>query len=421
MWLELYKEYNQSNQNNIILIGNKQDLLDKREVSTEEINRFIDDHNIKYYFETSAKTGLNVKEIFVKAAEILLENNEVEKLNEEKNKDKEISSNQENKDKQEKDLEEKNEGNNITIKESKCSREDHVNNQAISYCQKCEVYLCEECDTFHSKLLAKHKGYINTINNNVKNNIFTGLCQENNHSKPLEYFCEDHNKLCCSECIRKEELIFEGFHKDCNICPLKEIKNMKKDKIKECYESLENISKTIKPSIEQFKKLYKSKNDIAEKLRDEIKDVFEKIRFSLNKRENDIISILNKKCKNIVLNEDYIKEVDLLHKEITNSLENIQSIEKDWEDDEKLKILINKCILIENSTKKIMKMEEEIKKFNEIHNLIIKFEPNYEGEFEDLIDKSKKIGNIYSEENEGKDEKEKEVKEEDKKKEDINN
>ena len=66
-------------------------------------------------------------------------------------------------------------------------------------------------------------------------------------------------------------------------------------------------------------------------------------------------------------------------------------------------------------------MEEEIKKFNEIHNLIIKFEPNYEGEFEDLIDKSKKIGNIYSEENEGKDEKEKEVKEEDKKKEDINN
>ena len=51
-------------------------------------------------------------------------------------------------------------------------------------------------------------------------------------------------------------------------------------------------------------------------------------------------------------------------------------------------------------------MEEEIKKFNEIHNLIIKFEPNYEGEFEDLIDKSKKIGNIYSEENEGRDEKE---------------
>lgn len=47
-----------------ILIGNKKDMQEKREVSYEEGKRFADGLGMKY-IETSAKDGLNIEESFV--------------------------------------------------------------------------------------------------------------------------------------------------------------------------------------------------------------------------------------------------------------------------------------------------------------------------------------------------------------------
>ena len=48
----------------IILIGNKSDLDDKREVSYEEGAKYLDKPEIISFYETSAKTGENVQKIF---------------------------------------------------------------------------------------------------------------------------------------------------------------------------------------------------------------------------------------------------------------------------------------------------------------------------------------------------------------------
>ena len=55
----------------IFLIGNKADLNDEREVELSEAEKFKDENGINYFSETSAKTGLNTKEIFIEAAKIL--------------------------------------------------------------------------------------------------------------------------------------------------------------------------------------------------------------------------------------------------------------------------------------------------------------------------------------------------------------
>ena len=101
----------------------------------------------------------------------------------------------------------------------KCSMEDHVQIDAISYCQECKIYMCDNCNKYHSKLFKNiHHQFKKDINNDDINNIFTGLCKEQNHSIELEYFCKTHNVLCCAKCISKIKQKGNGQHTECDIC-----------------------------------------------------------------------------------------------------------------------------------------------------------------------------------------------------------
>jgi len=55
----------------ILLIGNKADLENERAVTKEEAEKFKEENQILYFEETSAKTGLNAKEVFAEAARLL--------------------------------------------------------------------------------------------------------------------------------------------------------------------------------------------------------------------------------------------------------------------------------------------------------------------------------------------------------------
>ena len=48
----------------IMLVGNKSDLDTRRQVSTEEGQRFAEEHNL-IFMETSAKTSANVEAAFL--------------------------------------------------------------------------------------------------------------------------------------------------------------------------------------------------------------------------------------------------------------------------------------------------------------------------------------------------------------------
>ena len=71
-WLDEIKSQTHPNLR-IFLIGNKADLEDQRLISKKAAEELVKDHNIDLFMETSAKTGINAQDVFVKAAKMLLE------------------------------------------------------------------------------------------------------------------------------------------------------------------------------------------------------------------------------------------------------------------------------------------------------------------------------------------------------------
>ena len=87
----------------------------------------------------------------------------------------------------------------MEIQNKKCSSIEHENLNANSFCVKCEIYMCNKCEIMHSKLLKSHQPFIIEKNNE---DIFTGLCKEENHNNELQFFCKNHNYVVLYAYVR---------------------------------------------------------------------------------------------------------------------------------------------------------------------------------------------------------------------------
>ena len=101
--------------------------------------------------------------------------------------------------------------------QKKCFSEEHKDINAIRFCPECRIYMCNKCENLHSSLFKKHNYF--KLNKYI-DILFTGFCPEKNHPNKLEYFCKDHNQLCCSTCIAKLNKKGDGQHKDCEVCEI---------------------------------------------------------------------------------------------------------------------------------------------------------------------------------------------------------
>ena len=69
-WLNDLRDKNNPNIKKF-LIGNKNDLDKERKISKEEAEKFYKEMNFDYFTESSAKTGMNVNDIFIRASKLL--------------------------------------------------------------------------------------------------------------------------------------------------------------------------------------------------------------------------------------------------------------------------------------------------------------------------------------------------------------
>ena len=80
-WLGLIKEQKEIDKNNLIILGNKLDLVSNREVTDEDIDLFKDKNNFQI-FTISAKNKENIDECFEAMIDLIVENmNKDEKVN----------------------------------------------------------------------------------------------------------------------------------------------------------------------------------------------------------------------------------------------------------------------------------------------------------------------------------------------------
>ena len=271
----------------------------------------------------------------------------------------------------------------------KCSSKNHKKD-AICYCHECDLYMCNQCLKSHSDLFEGHHKYELSKD---KQNFFSCFCQKKNHKNELEYFCKDHNQLCCAACITKLKGNGKGQHTDCNICFIADIKDEKKAKLKENIKILEDYSNIIEQSLNELKKINEKIIENKEKIKKEVSNIFTKIRNALNNREDELLIEIDNKFENLFFKDDLIKLGEKLPNEIKTSLEKGKMIETEKNEIDKINIFINGCINIENNINNIKLIKDSIDKYKSAE-IIINFLPKEEKEIDDLINKIKLFGKI---------------------------
>ena len=275
----------------------------------------------------------------------------------------------------------------MEIRNAKCSSSKHADVNAVSFCPDCKKYFCNKCQNFHDEM-ENHK----VINLNQKDEIFVDKCKEENHNDKLEFYCKDHNILCCLACISKFKDEKYGQHSDCNFKHIDDVKDEKRNKLKENINNLEELNNKIDESINKLKEIFVQINKNKDDLKLKVQGIFTKLRSALNDKEDKLLLDIDEYYNNIYFKEDIIKKSEKLPNKIKKSIEKGKIINKEWNENN-LSSLINDCIIIENNIKEINIINDNIKKYNSNKDIKIIYNIKEE-QINNMIYKFKNFGNI---------------------------
>ena len=426
----------------LVLIGNKKDLENNRAVTLKEGEDFAKEKGF-IFSEVSSKTGEGINDLFynklfnemIKKKFIIKKdakegsdngNNNLQefvkiafKLNEENDKKEETeqdnSNNSELENKfnignNEKDSVEIindliNQNNEIKLDENimidpknKCYSKGHEEIMPNYYCPQCKIYMCKKCEISHSDLFyQKNHILINLDKDKEINDIFTGYCKENSHLEKLEFFCKNHNKLCCSSCIIKIKKEGKGQHANCDICLIEDIKDEKNKIFKKNIEILEELSNNIYKAINELKDMFEKIKENKDELKVKIQNIFTEIRDKINEREDMILLEVDQIYDNTYIRDNTIKEIDNFPNKIKHSIEKGKLTEEEWQDKNKLSSIIHDCLNIEKNILSINLINNIIKQSKNNMKTKIKFYPEEKNDINKILSNIFYFGKVYKE------------------------
>ena len=269
----------------------------------------------------------------------------------------------------------------------KCSLKDHLGIEAITFCQECQIYMCNKCEKIHAGLCQNHSVY--NLDKDIKD-IFTGFCKEDKHNNELEFFCKTHNQLCCAKCIIKIKRKGNGQHTNCDIYNIEDIQEEKKNQLKDNIIILEELSNKLEESIKDLKLIFEKMAESKENIKLKIQKIFTRIRTVLNEREDELLLEVD----NSFINENIFKDREKLTSKIKLSLDKGKKIENEWKDN-KLSFLINDCIDIENNIKELTQINKKCKNFKNFNSSKIKLDIEKEEVVINFLKQIKEFGCIY--------------------------
>jgi len=281
----------------------------------------------------------------------------------------------------------------------KCSLKKHNKEEAFILCRECKKYMCKICYTHHRELFDDHD--IKVLDNNDNkdlNNLFTGLCKEGNHSDNLDYFCKNHNKLCCAACISIIKSKGNGQHTDCEICNIEDVKEEKEKLLKENAQILQNLSKQLEELMEELKKNFEKIT--RESLKKTIQDTFDQIKKAIEEREKEVLSkidtIVDDKYDDLFSNEK--KKYEPTYNEIEKLLDKSKEIEEGWSNPNKISSCVNDCLDIENNVKTLNNDISKLKENINVNNITpgIRFYPEGSEAINSFLEKIKNFGYFYT-------------------------
>ena len=203
----------------------------------------------------------------------------------------------------------------------------NVVNTSVSWCMECEEELCFECAEYHTKQKMARNHHV--VDLKLKTSYLellkkSTVCEQHKDCD-VEYFCLDHDELCCRECLAKT-------HKSCvNTTSVdSESKGAKQSQLfYDCQEHFTSINQTYKSILKHREENVNGIKDDKEKIKENMKKLKDKLIQRINQIEKELtnkLDILVQENTKFVEDEiskvlEVTEEVELYHKGMLFSVE----------------------------------------------------------------------------------------------------
>jgi hypothetical protein len=169
---------------------------------------------------------------------------------------------------------------------------------------ECEEELCPECTEHHTALKATRNHHV--VDLKLKQSYASlikksSLVCEQHKDCDVEYFCVDHDEICCRECLDKT-------HKSCvnNMSLGLASKGAKQSQLfYDCQEHLTSINQTYKSILKHREENVNGIKDDKAKIKENMKKLKEKLIQRINQVEKELTNKLD------ILVSHYLLDVDI--------------------------------------------------------------------------------------------------------------